>query len=88
MTSLPSTSQEGLVCVDVPLEPTRGHKTRCAHGKSRSKSKSPFVDALEPCMAILETALSATQDTIKGLEERVDSLEGEYADFTVTTKAC
>lgn len=37
-------------------------------------------------MAILETALSATQDTIKGLEERVDSLEGEYADFTMATK--
>ena len=87
MTSLRSISQKGVVCVDVPPEPTHGHETRYAHGKSRSKSNSSFVDALEPRMAILETSLSATQDTIKGLEEKVDSLKGEYADFTIATKA-
>ena len=38
-------------------------------------------------MATLETAMTAAQDTLKGLEERVDGLKGEYADFTVTTKA-
>ena len=45
------------------------------------------MDALEPCVTTLEIALSAAQDSLEGLEELVDGLKGEYAEFTVATKA-
>ena len=45
------------------------------------------MDALEPRVSTLEIALSAAQDSLEGLEERVDGLKGEYAEFTVATKA-
>ena len=80
-------SQEGVVGVDVPPEPSRGREGERAQGKTRGKSKAPFVDALEPRVTTLKIALSATQDNLEGLEERVDGLEGEYAEFTVVTKA-
>ena len=79
-------SQEGVVSVDVPLEPSRGHEGERAHGKTRGKSKAPSVDALEPRVTTLEIALSASQDNLKGLEERVHGLEGEYAEFTMASK--
>lgn len=37
-------------------------------------------------MATLETAMTAAQDTLEGLEEKVDDLKGENADFTMATK--
>lgn len=37
-------------------------------------------------MATLETAMFVAQDTLDGLEESVDGLEGGYIDFTVATK--
>lgn len=42
---------------------------------------------MEPHVAMLETSISTTQDTFKSLEESVDGLKGEYADFTIATKA-
>ena len=45
------------------------------------------MDALEPRVGTLKIALFAAQDSLDGLEERVDSLKGEYAEFTVATKA-
>ena len=86
MTSPPNTSQEGVVSVDAPPEPNRGREEGWAQGKSRGKSKAPSIDALEPCMATLETAMFVAQDTLDGLEESVDGLEGGYIDFTVATK--
>lgn len=83
MINLPSTSQESVVGVDIPPEPTCGLKEGRAHGKS----KAPSIDAFEPCMAMLEIALSIIQDTLEELEEMVDGLKGEYADFIVATKA-
>ena len=74
--------------MDVPPELSCGREEGRAQGKSRGKAKTPSVDALEPCMAMLETTMTAAQDTLERLEEMVDGLEGEYADFTVTTKAC
>ena len=82
----PNPAQERVVGVDVPPEPSGGCEDACAQGKPRDKSKAPFVDAFEPRMATLETAMTATQDTLEGLEERVDALEGEYANFTVAIK--
>ena len=49
-------------------------------------SRRPHIDALEPRMTMLEIALSTVQDTLKRLEEIMDSLKREYVDFTVTTK--
>ena len=83
MINLSSTSQESVVGVDVPPEPTYDLKEGCAHGKS----KAPSIDVLEPYMVMLEIALSIVQDTLEGLEEMVDGLKREYADFTVATKA-
>ncbi|KAH9688170.1 Endonuclease [Citrus sinensis] len=80
-------AQEGVVGVDVPPEPSRGREGERAQGKNRGKSKAPSVDALEPRVGTLEIALSATQDNLEGLERRVDNLKGEYAEFTVATKA-
>ncbi|KAH9746606.1 protein kinase domain-containing protein [Citrus sinensis] len=71
---------------DVPLEPSRGREGDRAQCK-RGKSKAPSMDALEPRVATLETALSIAQDNLEGLEERVDGLKGEYSEFTVATKA-
>ncbi|KAH9767885.1 glutathione S-transferase DHAR2 [Citrus sinensis] len=65
---------------------SRGCEGERAQGK-RGKSKAPSVDALEPRVAILEIALSVAQDSLEGLEERVDNLDGEYTEFTVATKA-
>ena len=87
MTNHSNTVQDGVVGVDVPPEPSRGREWERAQGKTRGKSKTPFVDALEPRVATLEIALSNAQDSLKGLEERVDGLKGEYAEFTVATKA-
>ena len=72
--------------MEAPPNPSRGREEGCAQGKSRGKSKVPFVDALEPRMATLETAMTAAQDTLERLEEMVDGLKGEYADFTMATK--
>ena len=80
-------AQEGVVGVDVPPEPSRSREGERAQGKIRGKSKAPSVDALESCVTTLEIALSAAQDRLERLEERVDGLEGEYAEFTVVTKA-
>ena len=80
-------AQEGVVGVDVPPEPSRGREGERAQGKTRSKSKAPSMDALEPRVTILEIALSTAQDSLEGLEKRVDDLEGEYGEFTVATKA-
>ena len=80
-------AQEGVVGVDVPPEPSRGREGERAQGKTRGKSKAPSVDALEPLVTTLEITLSAAQDSLEGLEVRVDGLEGEYAEFTVATKA-
>ena len=87
---MPNTSnpaQEGVVGVDVLLEPSRGCEGERAQGKTRGKSKAPSVDALEPRVTTLEIALSAAQDSLEELEERVDGLEGEYVEFTVAIKA-
>lgn len=83
MINLSSTSQESVVSVDIPSEPTCGLK----EGRAYGKSKAPSIDALEPCMAMLEITLSIVQNTFEGLEEMVDGFKGEYADFTVATKA-
>ena len=80
-------AQEGVVGVDVPLEPSRGREGERTQGKTHGKSKAPSVDTLEPCVTTLEIALSAAQDSLEGLQERVDGLEGEYAEFTVATEA-
>ena len=80
-------AQEGVVGVDVPPEPSRGREGERAQGKNRGKSKAPSVDALEPRVGTLEIALSTAQDSLEGLEKRVDDLEGEYGEFTVATKA-
>ena len=80
-------AQEGVVGVDVPPEPSHAREGESAQGKTRGKSKAPSVDALEPRVGTLEIALSAAQDSLEGLEERVDGLEGEYAEFTVATNA-
>ena len=72
--------------MDVPPEPSRDREGDRAQGK-RCKSKAPFVDALKPRVTTLEIALSAAQDSLEGLDERVDGLEGEYTEFTVATKA-
>ena len=80
-------AQEGVVGVDVPPEPSRGREGDRAQGKTRGKSKTLSMDALEPRVGTLEIALSAAQDSLVGVEERVDGLEGEYAEFTVATKA-
>lgn len=45
------------------------------------------IDGLKSCIATLETSMFAAHDILKNLEERVDGLEGEYADFSVATKA-
>ena len=87
MANTSNPAQEGVVGVDVPPEPSRGREGERAQGKTRSKSKAPSVDALEPRVITLEIALSAAQDSLEGLEERVDGLEREYAEFTVATKA-
>ena len=79
-------SQEGVVGVDVPPEPSRNREEDRAQVKTRGKSKAPSVDALEPRVGTLEIALSAAQDSLEGLEERVDGLKGEYTEFTVATK--
>ena len=63
--------QEGVVGVDVPLEPSRDREGEHAQGKTRGKSKAPSVDALEPRIATLETSLSVAQANLEGLEERV-----------------
>lgn len=55
--------------------------------KSHGKSKAASVNALEPHMTMLETSMSAIQDTLDTLEVRVDGLEGEYSESTVVTKA-
>ena len=62
-------AQEGVVGVDVPPEPSRGREGERAQGKNRGKSKAPSVDALEPRVTTLEITLSATQESLKGLEE-------------------
>ncbi|KAH9722467.1 Endonuclease [Citrus sinensis] len=80
-------AQEGVVGMDVPPEPSRGREGERAQGKTRGKSKALSVDELEPRVGTLEIALSAAQDSLVGLEERVDGLEREYAEFTVATKA-
>ena len=80
-------AQEGVVGVDDPPEPSHGRKGERAQGKTRGKSKAPSVDALEPRVTTLEIALSAAQDSLEGLEQRVHGLEGEYTEFTVATKA-
>ena len=87
MTNPSNPAQEGVVGVNVPPESSRGREGERAQGKTRGKSKAPSVDALEPRVATLEVALSAAQDKLEGFEERVDGLEGEYAEFTVATKA-
>ena len=86
MANVPSTTQEGVVGVEVP-EQARGREEGRAQAKSRDKSKAASVDALEPRMATLETSMSAIQDTLDTLEVRVDRLEGEYGEFTIATKA-
>ena len=80
-------AQEGVVGVDVLPEPSCGREGERAQGKIRGKSKAPSVDTLEPRVGTFEIALSAAQDSLEGLEERVDGLEGEYVEFTVATKA-
>ena len=80
-------TQEGVVGVDVPPEPSHDNEGERAQGKARGKSKAPSVDTLESRVSTLEIALSAAQDSLEGLEERVDGLEGEYAEFMVATKA-
>lgn len=72
--------------MEVP-EQVCGREEGRAQAKSRGKSKAAFVDTLEPCMATLETLMSAVHDTPDNLEVTVDSLEGEYGEFTVATKA-
>lgn len=52
----PTTSQEGIIGVDIPLEPTRSHEKGRAHGKS----KAPSTNALESLMTTIEIVLSAT----------------------------
>ncbi|KAH9727005.1 hypothetical protein KPL70_008489 [Citrus sinensis] len=86
MANTSNPAQEGVVGVDVPSETSRDREGDRTQGK-RGKSKAPSVDALEPRVTNLEIALSAAQDSLEGLEEGVDGLEGEYAEFTVTTKA-
>ena len=78
-------AQESVVGVDVPPEPNRGREGERAQGKTRGKSKAISVDALEPRIGTLEVALFATQP--RWIQERVEGLEGEYAKFTVATKA-
>ena len=75
MANPPNPVQEGVIGVDVPPEPSHGREGDRAQGK-RGKSKAPSVDALEPRVATLETALSIAQENLEGLEERVDGLEG------------
>ena len=87
MANPPNPAQEGVVGVDVPPEPSRGREDGRTQGKSCGKSKAPSVDASELCMATLEMAITTTQETLEGLEEIVDGLEGEYANFAVATKA-
>ena len=70
-------AQEGVVGVDVPSELSRGREGERAQGKTHGKSKAPSVNALEPRVTTLEIALSAAQNNLEGLEERVDSLEEE-----------
>ena len=87
MANPPNPMQEGVVGVDVPSEPSRGHEGERAQGKTLGKSKAPSVDPLEPRVTTLEIALSAAQDSLERLEEKVDDLEREYAEFMVATKA-
>ena len=86
MTNPPNSSQEGIISAE-SLEPTRGCEEGCTHAKSPNKSRAASVDALEPRVATLKTLMSATQDTLNTLEVRVDSLEGEYGEYAVATKA-
>ena len=72
MTNPSNIAQEGVVGVDVPPEPSRGCEGERAQGKTRGKSKAPSVDALELRVTTLEIALSAAQDSLDGLKERVD----------------
>ena len=76
-------TQEGVVGVDVPPEPSRRREGERTQVKTCGKSKAPSMDVLEPRVSTLKIALSAAQDSLEGLEERVDGLEGEYAEFTV-----
>ena len=87
MANLSNPAQEGVIGVDVPPEPSRGREGDYAQGKTHSKSKASSMDVLEPRVSTPEIALSATQDSLEGLEERVDGLEGEYAEFMMATKA-
>ena len=73
--------------MNVPPKPSRGCEVECAQGKTRGKSKAPSVDALESRVATFEVTLLAAQDNLERLEETMDGLKGEYAEFTVATKA-
>ena len=73
MANPPNPVQEGVVGVDIPSEPSRGREGERTQGKTRGKSKAPR----QPCVTTLEIALFATQDSLEGLEEKVNDLEGE-----------
>ena len=69
MTNPSNPSLEGVVGLDVPLEPSSGREGERPQSKTRGKSKAPSMDALEPRVTTLEIALSAAQDNLEGLEE-------------------
>lgn len=58
MTNPPSTTQEGVVIVEL-VEPTRGLKEGRTHARSHEKSKAASVDAFKPHVSKLETSMSA-----------------------------
>lgn len=64
------------------LEPTHDHEEGRTH-----KSKAPSINALEPCIVVLETLMTAVQHTLESLEEKINGLKCGYAKFTVATKA-
>lgn len=45
------------------------------------------MDVLEPRVATFKTSMSAVQVTLDSVEARVDSLKGEYGEFSVVIKA-
>lgn len=83
MANLPSTTQEGIVDIELP-EPICGSEEGRTQVKTLEKSKAHFVDALEP---YVKKSMFMVQDTLDNLEVKVDNLEGEYANFTIATKA-
>lgn len=77
------TSQEIVINVDASQDQAHG----CVQVKTHNKSKVTSLNALEPRIAILEASMSAIEDTFDSLGEQADSLEREYIDLSIASKA-